>query len=102
MVGDGQNWISYRRKFPNTNVYGPILAGSVPATQDDGTPLVDNDLWIDTSDLENYPAIRRYVASTGRWLVIDNTDQTTPNGIIFADARWDSGTNFTNIPNAEN
>jgi hypothetical protein len=57
MVGDGQNWISYRRKFPSTNAVGPIISGSAPVLQDNGNPLVDNDLWINSSDLENYPKI---------------------------------------------
>jgi hypothetical protein len=99
MVGDGQNWISYRRKFPLTNKFGPIISGSQPILQDDGNPLVENDLWINSSDLENYPKIYRYSTTTRKWNLIDNTDQTTPFGIVFADARENSGTTFTGIPN---
>jgi hypothetical protein len=48
------------------------------------------DLWIDTSDLENYPKIYCWqsVDSEDQWVAIDNTDQTTINGVLFADARW--------------
>ena len=63
--------------------------------------LVDNDLWIDTSDLENYPMIYRYAAATSTWTLIDNTDHTTPFGIIFDDARQDSGAPYLiqGVPN---
>jgi len=46
---------------------------------------VNADLWVDTSDLANYPVIRRYDGND--WILVDNSDQTTPNGVIFADAR---------------
>ena len=51
---------------------------------------MEGDLWIDTSDLENYPMLYRWqsVNGTEQWVLIDNTDQTTSNGIVFADARW--------------
>ena len=42
-----------------------------------------NDIWIDSSDLENYPAI--YVFDGDNWVARDTTDQTTPNGVVFAD-----------------
>jgi len=61
-----------------------------PTTQSDGTSLSYGDLWIDTSDLEAYPLIRRWSLINGedKWVQIDNTDQTTENGILFADARF--------------
>jgi hypothetical protein len=75
-----------------TNAAGPIFAATAPTTQTDDSqsPLQYGDLWIDTSDLENYPVIRRWsnVDSNDQWVLIDNTDQTTENGILFADARW--------------
>jgi hypothetical protein len=42
-----------------------------------------NDIWVDSSDLENYPAI--YVYDGSDWIARDTTDQTTPDGVIFAD-----------------
>ncbi len=100
MYGTGQAWMGYRTKFPNTDPKGVILDASQPTLQSDGTDLVDNDLWIDTSDLENYPKIYRYQTSTSTWVLVDNTDQTTPFGIVFADARQNSGVNFTGNTNA--
>jgi len=46
---------------------------------------VAGDIWVDTDQLDAYPVIYRYNGSA--WIVTDNTDQTTPNGIVFADAR---------------
>jgi hypothetical protein len=75
-----------------TNATGPIFSATAPTTQNDSSlsPLVYGDLWIDTSDLENYPVIRRWTNVEGvpQWLQIDNADQTTENGILFADIRW--------------
>lgn len=41
------------------------------------------DVWVDSSDLENYPFIYQFDGST--WIERDTRDQTTPNGVIFAD-----------------
>jgi hypothetical protein len=66
------------------------VAASAPTEQSDGTDLVQGDIWIDTSNLELYPLIYRWQEVDGvlQWVIIDNTDQTTENGILFADARW--------------
>jgi hypothetical protein len=61
---------------------------------------VTGDLWISTADLDNYPTIYRYNSdltdigdATLRWELVDKTDQTTEEGVLFADARWNiSGT----------
>ncbi len=87
LAGDGQNWFGYLNRFPTTDPNGVILSGSAPVTQSDGTALVDNDLWIETSDLENYPVIYRWTTLSLEWIVLDNSDQTTPSGIVFADTR---------------
>ena len=94
MVSNGSNYVGYLNYYPETNPAGIFVQGSVPQTQSDGTPLADNDLWIDTTDLENYPRIRRFDAEAQRWSLIDLTDQTSPFGIIFADVRQDSGVAF--------
>jgi hypothetical protein len=75
-----------------TNASGPIFSTTAPSTQNNTalSPLQYGDLWIDTSDLENYPVIYRWsnVEGADQWVQLDNTDQTTENGILFADARW--------------
>lgn len=85
LVHDGDTWVGYQSQFPATNPEGPFTQASEPEEQSDGTDLVDNDLWIDTGDLENFPKIYRYRNS--EWVAVDNTDQTTEDGIVFADAR---------------
>jgi hypothetical protein len=72
----------------NTDPAGVIVSASQPSTQSDASALVAGDLWLDSSDLENYPKLYRYTGTT--WLAIDTTDQITSNGIVFADARWDT------------
>jgi hypothetical protein len=46
---------------------------------------VDGDIWVDTDQLDEYPVIYKLVNDD--WVLVNNTDQTTPSGIIFADAR---------------
>ena len=72
----------------NTDPAGVIVTATEPLTQSDASALVAGDLWLDSSDLANYPKIYRYTGTT--WTAIDTTDQTTSNGIVFADARWDT------------
>ena len=96
LVCETNGWKGYRNvpndargyNLQNTNPGGPILSASEPALQTDGTALVAGDLWIDTGDLENFPSIYRYNGAS--FIAIDNTDAISQNGIVFADARWDS------------
>jgi hypothetical protein len=94
MYGSGEVWKGYLNQFPETDPNGVQLSGSAPLTQSGGGGLVDNDLWIDSSDLENYPALYRYDASLLQWVLMDNTDDTSPFGIIFQDARVNSGPTY--------
>ena len=112
MVQKGGTWIGYKNTaydttgFPaasgsnTTDPSGPIVSASEPTTQSDGTALVYGDIWINTSNLENYPIINRYESTTaypsGTWVLVDNSDQVSSNGVVFADARW--ATNGTTDP----
>jgi hypothetical protein len=73
-----------------TDPNGPLISATAPTVQSDDTALEYGDIWIDTSDLENYPVISRWqsVSGTDQWVLIDNTDQTGSTGVVFADARW--------------
>jgi|694.fasta_scaffold01084_10 hypothetical protein len=102
MVNYAGSWYGYGNRdydssgFPlpsGTNVTdpnGPLISATAPSVQSDGTVLEYGDIWIDTSDLENYPVISRWqsVSGTDQWVLIDNTDQTGSTGVVFADARW--------------
>jgi hypothetical protein len=113
MVQSGGQWNGYRNinydttGFPTptgtnaTDPNGPIISATAPTTQSDGsTALAYGDLWIDTSDLEIYPIISRWeydtVSLTDMWVLLDNADQTSSKGVVFADARWATNNN-TNV-----
>ena len=98
LVNSGTAWKGYQslsldaRGYPlnTTDDGGVIVTASAPTSQSDGSSsLVAGDLWLDTSDLENFPKLNRYNGTS--WVAIDNTDQISQNGIVFADARWDTG-----------
>ena len=88
MVHNGTTWKGYTGVYTNTDPAGPQVSATAPTTQSDGTALVANDLWISTADLESYANIYRWNANSLKWEVLDNSDQTTENGVLFADARF--------------
>jgi hypothetical protein len=104
MVQANGQWNGYKNINYDTNGFpahsgvnatdpnGPIISATEPTMQSDDTALVYGDLWINTSDLENYPVISRWqydsVSMTDMWVLIDNSNQTSSTGVLFADARW--------------
>lgn len=100
MIQNNGAWMGYQMvdndvrgyDLTDTNATGPIFSPTPPLTQTNTaqSSLVYGDLWIDTGDLENYPVISRWenVNGVDQWVRIVNTDQTSENGILFADARW--------------
>ncbi len=104
MAHNGTTFVGYATAYSTTDPNGPQFSATAPTTQSDGTALVTNDLWIDTSDLENYPKLYKYntaatltstntsnqvavTTSGAAWELVDKADQTTEDGIVFADAR---------------
>jgi hypothetical protein len=105
LAHNGTTWVGYKTAYSGTDANGPQFSATAPTTQSDGNNLVTNDLWIDTSDLENYPKLYKYntsatISSTNTanqvavttsgaaWELVDKADQTTEDGIVFADARY--------------
>jgi hypothetical protein len=97
MIHDGSKWVGYLTStspYYNSSVadqtdpMGPIVSATAPIEQSDGTDLKEGDLWISTADLENFPLIHRWNNDTKKWVLLDKTDQTTENGVLFHDARW--------------
>ena len=88
MVHNGTTFKGYKQVYANTDPAGPQVSASAPTTQSDGTALVENDLWISTANLEEYADIYRWNANSLKWEEVDSSDQTTENGIVFADARF--------------
>ena len=103
MVHNGNTFVGYRHatapygEVATTTLrtgYLPIVAASNPYV---AGVTVSGDLWISTADLENFPTIYRYNSNlsdigdvTLRWELVDKTDQTTEEGVLFADARWNT------------
>lgn len=82
---NGSTWVTYTG---DVNV-----SATEPTTQSDGSSsLAAGDLWIDSSDLENYPLIYKYSGTA--WVLVDNTDQLTPDGVVFADFRQSSASSL--------
>ena len=102
---NGTTWVGYADStaYPNADPNGPIVSASMPTQQSDGGSLVTGDLWISTADLENYPTVYRYnvdISGTTaqKWgSPLDASDQTTENGILFADARYGTGPGTTTV-----
>ena len=97
MINDGTAWKGYQNVSADVRGYdlsatdagGVIISATKPTSQTDGTSwLVAGDLWLDSSDLVNYPSLYRYNGTS--FVAIDTTDHVSQNGIIFADARWDA------------
>ena len=102
LVNNGTAWVGYLNYVQNqgggttTDPNGPIISATRPTVQSDNTALANGDLWIDTGDLENYPKLYKFSFLTKKWTLVDTSDQTTEEGIIFQDARWTSaGPNAT-------
>jgi len=96
MIHNGTIWVGYLNYVQNgvggttTDPNGPIVSATEPTVQSDGTALAHGDLWIDTEDFDNYPHIYKYDYLNKKWIQVDNADQTTENGILFRDARWNT------------
>jgi len=98
MYHNGTTWVGYSSQFSTADPAGPIVSATEPdknTGQSDGTALVVGDIWVDTSDIDQYGR-NIYVYSGTAWIKQDVTDQSTPTGWLFADARWaEQGTSTT-------
>lgn len=82
MVNDGMGkWVGFKNADESKN-------SKIFVTSEEPTDLTDYSLWIDTNN-PNYPTIYRCLDN--EWVLLDNTDQTTPDGVLFADARYYAG-----------
>ena len=100
MIQQNGVWVGYQTVSSDARGYnltlcnatGPIISTTAPTTQTNTamSPLVYGDLWVNTSDLEDYPLVYRWESVNGvdQWVQLDNSDATESSGILFADARW--------------
>ena len=112
MVNDGTRWqgylttagkavvnpgVGFASGTTSTDPNGPIIAAVAPTTRSDGLGLNHGDIWVSTADLSKFPTIYRYNFLTKKWVLIDTTDQTSNQGILFADARWSDNSTNTGV-----
>ena len=101
MIHNGTTWVGYNNfdhqgdgQVGANSVLdenGPIVSAAAPTKQSDNATAIQNgDIWISTADLENYPQVYKYNGDTSKWVLLDNTDQTTEAGVLFADARYNT------------
>lgn len=90
MINDGQRWRGLRSAAANafglSSTTIAMFAQSEPAVRPDGSALGYGDVWIDPNDGTNFDFYVYQNAARG-WMKLDPTDQSTTNGILFADAR---------------
>ena len=81
LIHDGLSWSS----LSNTNDFQS--KATEPTVQSDGaSTLGSGDVWLNTADTENL-RMYRWNATDSAWEQIDMTDQSSPDGILFMDAR---------------
>ena len=101
LVHNGHTWVGYNFHGDNLTTFdspyyntgtdpnGPIVSALAPTTQSSGDPLVNGDIWISTDDPELYGKdIYLWSSTSNTWVKQDVTDQNSPEGWVFADARW--------------
>lgn len=82
LVRNGNSWVELADE--NNQLF---VQPTEPSVQNQG-PFEDGDVWVSTLGTKEYPTIYRYRAGIqNTWVLVDNSDQTTPDGVIFADAR---------------
>jgi len=104
LIHNGDGWVGYLHESSpyynstvdkQTDPMGPLVSATAPLTQSDGTALRNGDLWIDTSDLENFPKVYKFDEGKSgpiskKWVEQDVTDQSTQDGVLFHDARYNT------------
>lgn len=89
---NGTTWVGYRdaSAFPGADPNGPIVSALEPTTQSDGvTALADGDIWVSTASVDRYGKdVYIWDDSAKEWVLQDVADQSSPNGWLFANARW--------------
>ena len=97
MVHNGTTWVGYldstspyysANTGDQTDPKGPIVSATEPTVQSDSSALKNGDIWISTANIDSYPEIYKYSSAKSQWIQLDTTDQTTSDGVLFADARW--------------
>ena len=75
---NGSAWVSLSKDFQTK--------ATEPTVQSDNGSLVTGDIRLNSSDTENLK-FYRYNATSSKWVLIDQADQSSADGIVFADFR---------------
>ena len=112
MINDGTRWqgylttagkavvnpgVGFASGTTSTDPNGPIISATAPTVRSDGLGLNHGDIWVSTADLSKFPTLYKYNFLTKKWVLIDTTDQTSNQGILFADARWSDNSTNTGV-----
>jgi len=117
MINNGSAWVGYKDTTAaamlqavgggSTDPNGPIVSATQPTVQSSASvnpnqALANGDIWINTSNLEDFPNINVYNYQTKLWVRVNNQDHTSSAGIVFADARWnaDGGVTLGDAPSS--
>ena len=99
MIHNGTKWVGYLDPTApyyesdvefQTDPAGPLVSATKPTVQSDGTTLRNGDLWINSGNYESYPDLYKWDGYNLKWVSIDVTDQISDEGVIFADARYNT------------
>ena len=98
--GGVMKWFAYANSKDRFTA-GSVAAGGLrdlqmvsaePTVQSDEVSALENgDIWIDSDALDSYPKIYKYNSSTSKWVLLDNSDQGTEEGVLFGDAVGNPG-----------
>jgi len=91
MVHNGTKWVGYLTAYPATDPAGPIIGALKPVDGDrsDKGSLVTGDIWISTADADQYgKKVYVYNGITSTWDLQNTADNSSPDGWVFANARW--------------
>lgn len=81
---DGSTWVTLSGDFQTK--------ATEPTVQSDGTTsLADGDVWLNSSDTEN---LKLYKYASSEWVLVDQADQSTPDGIVFGDFRQNASSSL--------
>ena len=79
---NGTTWVTLTKDFQTK--------ATEPTVQSDNGSLVTGDIWLNSSDTENI-RFYRYNATLSSWVLIDQSDQSSADGIVFGDFRSTKG-----------
>ena len=109
LIHNGAKWVGFKdadSPLMGTDPNGPIVAATAPELQSEGGDLVTGDIWVSTANIEHFPQIYKFnfelanLPIAKRWVLVDKTDQSTEDGIVFADARYNTAGMNSDMPGA--